>query len=138
KMYITKDLKGVKNLKILPVGGCSIVKLLYNYLFTPISHNAEKSELNGKIFCLIDTDFQGVGSNDFQDDLKNGLLKMRRLQVMENQEIQLHKITTDIKYPTEIEESLNPLCFYNALKKIIDSSDNEDLKIVFDKFKFDE
>ncbi|WP_312553865.1 AAA family ATPase [Empedobacter brevis] len=59
KNYILKHIEINKNLKILPVGGCSIVKLLYNYLYTPISQKAEKKELNGKIFCLIDTDFHG-------------------------------------------------------------------------------
>lgn len=138
KNYISKHIEGVGNLKILPVGGCSIVKLLYNYLYAPISHNAEKTALNGKIFCLIDTDFQGVGFTDFQDDIKNGVLKMRRLQVMENQEIQLHKITTDIKYPTEIEESLNPSGFYKSLEIVINKSNNGEIKEIFNKFKFDE
>jgi predicted ATP-dependent endonuclease of OLD family len=138
KKYISKHIENVENLKILPVGGCAIVKLLYNYLYAPISHNAEKSELNGKIFCLIDTDFQGVGTTDFLEDLKNGLLKMRRLQVMENQEIQLHKITTDIKFPTEIEESLNPKAFYSALKNVIYRSNNEEIIEIFQKFKFDD
>ena len=41
---------------------------------------------------------------------------------MENQEIQLHKITTDIKFPTEIEESLNSKAFYSALEKVINKS----------------
>ncbi|MCG9910445.1 MAG: ATP-binding protein [Flavobacteriales bacterium] len=138
KKYILKHIENIENLKVLPVGGCAIVKLLYNYLYTPISHNAEKSELNGKIFCLIDTDFQGVGSVNFLEDLKNGMLKMRRLQVMENQEIQLHKISTDIKFPTEIEESLDPKAFYSALETVIKSSGNEKIITVFQKFKFDD
>ncbi|REC50292.1 AAA family ATPase [Chryseobacterium pennipullorum] len=138
KNYIKKHIEKVKNLKILPVGGSAIVKLLYNYLYAPISHNAENSELNGKIYCLIDTDFQGIGIKDFQDDHKNGLLKMRRLQVMDNQSIELHKITTDIKYPTEIEEALDPNGFYEALSNIIKNSGREDIQGIFGKFKFDE
>ena len=63
---------------------------------------------------------------------------MRRLQVMENQEIQLHKITTDIKFPTEIEESLNPKAFYSALKNVIYRSNNEEIIEIFQKFKFDD
>lgn len=138
KNYINKHLSIHKNLKILPVGGCAIVKLLYNYLYTPISQKAEKKELNGKIFCLIDTDFQGVGTKDFLDDHNNGLLKMRRLQIMETtKEIELHKIDTDIKYPTEIEEALDPLFFYNALEKTIKESNESDIKEIFQKFKFD-
>lgn len=138
KNYITKHIENIDNLKILPVGGSAIVKLLYNYLYAPISHNAETSELNGKIFCLIDTDFQGVGITNYQDDLNNGILKMRRLQVMGDQEIKLHKITTDIKYPTEIEESLNPLGFYTALQKTISKYGDSEINDVFNKFKFDD
>ncbi len=138
KNYITKHIEIEKNLKILPVGGCSIVKLLYNYLYTPISQKSEKNELNGKIFCLIDTDFQGVGTKNFLDDHSNGLLRMRRLQVMENNKIELHKIDTDIKYPTEIEEALNSKAFYEALSITIEGSANEIIKNIFKKFKYDE
>ncbi|WP_281299394.1 AAA family ATPase [Flavobacterium limnophilum] len=138
KNYINKHISIQKNLKILPVGGCAIVKLLYNYLYTPISQKSEKKELNGKIFCLIDTDFQGVGTKDFLDDHNNGLLKMRRLQVMETSKIELHKIDTDIKYPTEIEEALDSKIFYEALKETIDESSNLEIKEIFYKFKYDE
>ncbi len=138
KNYILKHISLEKGLKILPVGGCAIVKLLYNYLYTPISQKSEKKELNGKIFCLIDTDFQGVGTKDFLDDHINGLLKMRRLQIMENSNIELHKIDTDIKYPTEIEEALNSKAFYESLKKTIEESNNENVKEIFNKFKYDE
>jgi len=138
KNYISKHISLQKNLRILPVGGCAIVKLLYNYLYTPISQKSEKKELNGKIFCLIDTDFQGVGTKDFLDDHSNGLLKMRRLQVMEHtNKIELHKIDTDIKYPTEIEEALDSKTFYQALDKTIKESDNPEIESVFYKFKFD-
>jgi ABC-type cobalamin/Fe3+-siderophores transport system ATPase subunit len=137
KNYILKHIEVNKNLKILPVGGCSIVKLLYNYLYTPISQKAEKKELNGKIFCLIDTDFQGVGSKDFLDDHQNGLMKMRRLQVMENSKIELHKIDTDIKYPTEIEEALDSKAFFESLEKTINESIEDKVKETFLKFKYD-
>ena len=137
KNYILKHITINKKLKILPVGGCAIVKLLYSYLHTPISQNSEKSNFLGKVYCLIDTDFQGVGTKDLPDDLKNGLLKLRRLQVLENKEITLHKIQTDIKYPTEIEEALIPLPFYNAVKSVVDSSDDLQVKQAFSKFDFD-
>ena len=52
-------------------------------------------------------------------------------------EIELHKIDTDIKYPTEIEEALDSKTFYEALNKTIEESDDLEIKGVFDKFKFD-
>lgn len=138
KNYIGKHLVTNGNLRILPVGGCAIVKLLYNYLHTPISQKSEKANLQGKIFCLIDTDFQGVGVKDVLPDLKNNLLKLRRLQVMEDNSIMLHKIDTDIKYPTEIEEALIAKPFYEALKFTIENSQDEAVKEAFKSFAFDE
>ncbi len=137
KNYILKHISTSKKLKVLPVGGCAIVKLLYNYLYTPISQNSEKSKLLGKVFCLIDTDLQGVGIKDLPEDLKNGLLRLRRLQVLDNRQITLHKVQTDIKYPTEIEEALIPFPFYNAVKSVINSSNDIQVKEAFEKFDFD-
>jgi ABC-type cobalamin/Fe3+-siderophores transport system ATPase subunit len=138
KNYINKHIDPNINIKYLPVGGCGVVKLLYNYLYTPISHKAEKKELLGRVFCLIDTDIQGVGTQDIPTELNGNLLKIRRLQVEESQEITLHKLETDIKYPTEIEESMIPKAFYQALKKTIKESENEEIKMEFSNFGFDE
>jgi ABC-type cobalamin/Fe3+-siderophores transport system ATPase subunit len=138
KNYINKHIDSSISIKYLPVGGCGIVKLLYNYLHTPISHKSEKKELLGRVFCLIDTDIQGVGTQDIPAEIKGNLLKLRRLQIEESQEIKLHKLETDIKYPTEIEESMNPKAFYLALKETIESSNNEEIKTTFASFGFDE
>lgn len=138
KKYIEKHLKKTDKLKILPVGGCSIVKLLYDYLYTPISQKSDAKELKGKIFCLIDTDLQGVNNKNVQEDLKNGLLLIRRLQLNANDDIELVRLDTNINFPTEIEESLVPKAFYEALKQTIQMSDDENAKKSFEKFKFDE
>lgn len=138
KNYINKHIDSSISIKYLPVGGCGIVKLLYNYLHTPISHKSEKKELLGRVFCLIDTDIQGVGTQDIPAEIKGNLLKLRRLQIEESQEIKLHKLETDIKYPTEIEESMDPKAFYLALKETIESSNNEEIKTTFASFGFDE
>jgi ABC-type cobalamin/Fe3+-siderophores transport system ATPase subunit len=138
KKYIEKHLISKDNLKILPVGGCTIVKLLYDYLYTPISQKSDAKDLKGKIFCLIDTDIQGINIRNLPEDLKTKLLILRRLQVNNNNEIELIRIDNNISYPTEIEESLNPLAFYNALKTTIENSTDEKVKEAFYKFKFDE
>ena len=139
KNYILKHLNPDLNLKVLPVGGSAIVKLLYNYLFTPISHKSEKKELLGKVFCLIDTDFQGIGTLDLPNEKNtNKTLRIRRLQVDEKQEIILHKLETDIKFPTEVEETLIPEPFYLALKESIENIGDVTLKNTFEKFAYDE
>jgi energy-coupling factor transporter ATP-binding protein EcfA2 len=127
-----------KNLKILPVGGCAIVILLYRYLHTPISQKSEQNELNGKIFCLIDTDSQ-IPIFELTDP-QNGLLKICRLQMAESsKKIELHKLDSKIfDTPTEIEEVLNPKAFYSALKKTIEESKNDEIIATFNNFSFDE
>jgi hypothetical protein len=86
---------------------------------------------------LIDTDIQGVGTQDIPQEIKGNLLKIRRLQVEENQEIKLRKLETDIKFPTEIEESMNPKAFYISLKETIESNGNEEINEIFKSFSFD-
>lgn len=138
KKYIEKHMISKENLKILPVGGCTIVKLLYDYLYTPISQKSDAKDLKGKIYCLIDTDIQGINVKNLQEDLKNKLLIIRRLQVNNNNEIELIRIDNNISYPTEIEEALNPKAFYNALKNTIENSNDDKVKEAFEKFKFDD
>lgn len=139
KNYILKHFDSSIKIKVLPVGGCGIVKLLYNYLHTPISHKSEKKELLGKVFCLIDTDFQGTGILDLpQETNTNKTLRIRRLQVELDQNIALHKLETDMKYPTEIEESLDSKTFYASLKESIETIGNSDINDIFRKFAFDE
>ncbi len=138
KKYIEKHIAHTDNLKILPVGGCAIVKLLYDYLYVPISQKSDAKDLQGRIFCLIDTDLQGVNNKNLPEDLNNKLLKIRRLQYIDaNQKVDLVKLDTNISSPTEIEETLNPKAFYNSLKLTIEASSNEEVKVAFGKFSFD-
>ena len=65
------------------------------------------------------------------------IMRIRRLQ-SNNQKIELHHIDSTVHYPTEIEESLVPRAFYNALARCIHESNDETIKECFSKFKFDE
>lgn len=136
KKYIEKHLTKKLNIKILPVGGCAIVKLLYKYLYTPISHNSDSKVLKGKIFCLIDTDKQGIGIRDASVDLKNKTLTIRRLQLDQNR-IKLLSLDNSIRSETEIEDSLISNAFYEALSTSIKNSEDDLAKEAFAGFKFD-
>lgn len=124
KNYIMEYLSKTDNLKILPVGGCTIVKLLYEYLYLPISQKSDSKDLSGKIFCLTDTDMQGI-KMDIPEETKNQILKIRRLQVDSNGKIRLVRINDNTSFPTEIEEALNPERFYLALDTLIKSETEE-------------
>ncbi|UII19919.1 AAA family ATPase [Fulvivirga ligni] len=126
KDYLKKYLSCNFNVKILPVGGCTIVKLLYEYLYLPISQKSDSKDLTGKIFCLIDTDLQGI-TMEIPEESKNGILKIRRLQVNNHGEVDLVRINDNISSPTEIEEALEPQRFYNALDELIKLEDTDSL-----------
>lgn len=137
KKYICKHLKEEvkQKVKFLPVGSCATVAVLYNYLHTPIAQGHDNQTFKGKIFCLIDTDIQGVHLSEKSDVGK--IMKIRRLQA-NNQKIELHKIESTVRYPTEIEEALIPKAFYNALSNCIQQSNEHNIKEIFSKFKYDE
>lgn len=147
KRYLEHYFPDNHGYKILPVGGCSIVKKIYEYLYLPLSQNEETTTGNGKIYCLIDTDAKVVSLN-IPSETKNGMLKIRRLQIEQN-EIKLstlHQGFQGVNTETELEETLNPNKFYNAFKSIVDefgvqsrtSDGQESIKEVFDCYEFDE
>lgn len=124
KKYISEYLSDTSNLKILPVGGCSIVKLLYEYLYLPISQKSDARDLTGRILCLIDTDMQSI-KMDIPEESKNGILKIRRLQVNTHGKVDLVRVNDKTSFPTEIEEALNPKRFYDSLDVLINDEDVE-------------
>lgn len=137
KNYLNEYLKDTTNIKILPVGGCTIVKLLYEYLYLPISQKSDSKDLTGRIFCLTDTDMQGI-KMDIPEESKNGILKIRRLQVNTTGAVDLVRINDNTSYPTEIEEVLNPTRFYKTLDSIIAIEDVEsEIFKTWQLFEFD-
>ena len=146
KRYLEHYLPTDHGYKILPVGGCSIVKKIYEYLYLPLSQDEETASGSGKIFCLIDTDAKSE-SLSIPSTTKNKMLAMRRLQIDQN-EIKLFKLEQGlmtVNTETEFEETLNPQKFYNSLKKVVDfagssfltSDATENIKDVFDCYELD-
>jgi len=128
------------NLKILPLGGCSIVKKLYEYLYVPISTKSkETNKTDKKVFCLIDTDLVCTKIKmSVNSETDNELLIFRRLQADKDYNVQLYKIDDTTKSPTtEIEESLEPKVFYDALTHAINENGTEEEKSSFGAFDFD-
>lgn len=134
--HISKEL--LENLIILPVGGSGIVLNIYNYLFAPLSQKNESKMISNKVICLVDTDFQSLPINsETQSDTKENNLMIRRLQYHKGKTT-LERITNFNRTPTEIEECLNPLAFYQALSIAINKYADEQLKNIFNNFTFDE
>jgi hypothetical protein len=132
--YYLKD----TNCKILPLGGCTIVKIIYEYLYLPLSQKNESKNITGKVFCLIDTDKNGIKLNT-ESDNKDGNLKIRRLQFNDKDcEILLKRLEDEYKSATEIEESLDSLQFYTSLAITIEKYGDIETIDAFNSFEFDE
>lgn len=144
KKYIHHYLSDDIDVKILPVGGASIVKKIYEYLYLPISINEEISSFKGKILCLIDTDPVSTKLDYFESETKNQKLKIRRLQIEKKNEIDtvsLLRLGVGTDTECEIEDVLNPKKIYDSIISILeDSIDDESMEIknILFNYKFNE
>lgn len=120
KIYLSKyfeDLVVDHKLRIVPVGGAGEIKRLYKHL--SISYEDFKSEINGKIFLLSDTDEQLVNYEVF--DMKK--LECKRM-VSDISAKTTHLINIDsnpVSPATEVEDALNGKAFFETL---LDFKDN--------------
>lgn len=103
-----------KNLRILPVGGFKEVKKIYSYLTTPIKD--PDYEIKGKVFCLIDTDNERV---DVPEYVKNTNLLFERLVLKKDGSILIDVNNVLSNPPTEIEDCLDPIIFYQTLQEFL-------------------
>lgn len=118
--FYFKDLVEKYNLRILPVGGASEVIKIYEYLKLPMS---EKDNINGKIYCLIDSD----GKSE-QLVCKGAWDKKMVAKRILNKNSEKRTILVDVGYndcemKTEIEDCLNGIVFVKALKTYIEDED---------------
>ena len=136
KRYIEYYLSSL-NLNIIPVGGCSNVKKIFSYLWTPLSDREMSTKGDcQKIICLIDTDIS-CPTIGIEEDIKSNILVMRRLHQEEDGDACLIRCTDNKKNPTEIEEVLEPSLFYKSLQKVLTQYGNDEEKDVFSHYVFD-
>lgn len=130
KRYIEYYLPN-ENLNIIPVGGCSNVKKIFSYLYTPLS-DKEMTPSTGKqkIIGLIDTDIS-CPTIGIEKDISSNILVMRRLHQEENREACIIRCDDNRKNPTEVEEVLDPNIFYDSLDKAIQEKGNDNEKEIF-------
>lgn len=120
KAYLERHLEfeNIENLVVLPVGGSFAIKDIYGYLVLALKDR--KKTINGKVFCLLDTD-SIYDKFDSSDSIPN--LKIRRLLLNETSEhIQLLKTTDSrVSPPTEIEDALDSSFYWESLKRLYES-----------------
>ena len=108
------DIKKEKKLRIIPVGGASEIKRIYNNL--QVAYDDFKKEIQGKVILISDTDSELVRYST-RDELKN-LICYRIVNDEKSRKTVLAKIDSNPVSPkTEIEDSLNGKVFFETLKE---------------------
>ncbi len=111
--FFEEEIKSCK-LRILPMGGAPNVVRLHRYLEVPIKDENNKKG-KGRIYCLIDTDQNRC------EEISNGCdnLRIRRLSNHGSSSgTKLLTLNHSDTHPTDIEQSLNPGIFQQAIKEI--------------------
>ncbi len=115
KIYFEKyfaDIKKEKKLRIIPVGGATEIKRIYNNL--QVAYEDFKKEIKGKVILISDTDIDLV-QYPTRDDLKN-LLCYRIVNVEKDRKTIMVRIESNPVSPrTEIEDALNGKLFVETL-----------------------
>lgn len=108
--YLYDEVKN-NNLRIVPVGGCKHVKKVYDHLIGPMSDR--DINFNGKVVCLVDTDSQQkeiIANNNLTN------LKFKRITLdTSNRTIKMIDVSSDLRHPIVIEDTLNPKPFEKLL-----------------------
>lgn len=116
KIYFEKyfeDIKVNKKLRIIPVGGATEIKRIYNHL--QVAYEDLKKEIQGKVILISDTDAELV---KYQTKGENNLICKRIVNDPSTKQTVLVKIDSNPVSPkTEIEDSLNGKIFFETLKE---------------------
>ncbi len=124
--YFQEEIQS-KSLRILPVGGYREVKKIYDYLKFPMQD--PDYAIRGKVYCLIDTDQERVEV----DYARNKNLFFERLLNVEGSGTELVDINSNqTSPPTEIEDCLDPVIFYQTLMEF--SSEDENLANILKEY----
>lgn len=127
-----------ENINVIPVGGCSNVKKIFSYLYTPLSDKemSIKGESH-RIICLIDTDIQ-CPKIGIENDIASRILVMRRLHQEAGKEAIIIKCDDNRKNATEVEEVLEPFLFYKSLNNVISKFGDKIEQEIFSCYDFNE
>ncbi|WP_422356685.1 AAA family ATPase [Roseivirga pacifica] len=121
KIYFEKyfeEIKHDKKLRIIPVGGASEIKRIYNNL--QVAYEDFKKEVQGKVIMVSDTDAEIV-QYPVKADLKN-LLCYRIVNIDSTKKTNLVRVDSNPVSPkTEIEDALNGKLFFETLKEFEES-----------------
>lgn len=136
-LYLKSYIKD-ENVVILPFNGNGNVKKIFDFLSVPFSDNQERSSIKGKVYCLIDTDTSNLIRIDGYSESKYSrkLIFDRLGYRAKTGEIILNSVASTDANKVTIEDCLNPIVFYHALKEL--ASSNEVIDKYLDAVDFNE
>ncbi|OGH00455.1 MAG: hypothetical protein A2600_05515 [Candidatus Lambdaproteobacteria bacterium RIFOXYD1_FULL_56_27] len=112
--YFKNEIETYK-LRILPVGGNSEVKKIYEFLLLPLKGIANPK---GKIYCLIDTDVETLGGGP-TNNIQKSILFRRLFWNKATHQIELLEVDSNKTVVTEIEDALIPDIFISTLSSFV-------------------
>lgn len=131
--YLKKLLpETTKHLNILPVGGKGGVVKIYEYMRIAAEDKAEQELLKGKVLCLIDTDTDMIAVSPISKPAQKKL-RILRFQICSStgNSLLVPPTSKGLHTQTELEDTLDPVDFYNASKSIVQSKATEEIKKAF-------
>lgn len=121
-----KDIKKEKKLRIIPVGGATEIKRIYNNL--QVAYEDFKEDVQGKVVLISDTDPELVR---YPTKAEANLYCYRIVNIDANRKTVLRRIDSNPVSPkTEIEDSLNGELFFETLKDFLET--NPELTSIID------
>jgi predicted ATPase len=122
KLYLSeyyRDLIAERRLRIVPVGGAKEIRRLYNHL--SVSYEEFRDEIKGNIILLSDTDAELV---NYETQAFKRLICRRLVNDPGKRETRLVNINSNpVSPPTEIEDALNGVLFYDTLRQFMSEFD---------------
>lgn len=120
--YMDAEIKN-KRLRIIPVCSATEVKNTYNRLRVLFEELRTTGQLKGKVFLLTDTD-SNLLEFETSPNLEDNLRCRRIVNVLEDKDTKLVKITANPKSPnTDIEDALNGAIYNKVLQSILPTDD---------------
>ena len=139
KNYLKKLISPeIKNLTILPIGGRGGVIKIFSYLKIAAEDKSERGLFKGRILCLIDSDPEIARIEPANHESKK-YLKILRFQLDKGVDKAMLVEPSCVGHytETELEDTLNPMDFYNAAIALMRRKGSQSLKAALAGFAFD-
>lgn len=121
--YLNSYLRTIlPNVNILPFNGCGNIRKFYQFIKLPLSDSEELKAINGKVYCLIDTDTKNlIIEPGYKPDK---CVKFERLTLdAKTFEANTKSVASTDATQAEIEDVLEAIIMWDVLEKLADKDE---------------